>query len=257
MTPASQALLRGGLVSWLDADCPACEYGVSPQRAEQSMRIIAQILRANCYQTGYLYQKFTTGSSYEDSWRFAMVSYHGGYQCLADAMLATLTQRETMDWAHLSTHLETCPDVRDYVDNLWARVTAFQPNPAAVMVPRPVVEIYTPTPAVAPTVPPNPLARNGRVHVIVFTDYNNDNVLGNGELVDNVEVTVKYEDGSIESQKTANGEVTFNFQNKLKGSRVKVTVPEIYRTVDVTVPDDGNIFVLVRLAPPSLPSKLP
>ena len=257
MTPAAQALLRGGLVSWLNADCPSCEFGVSPQRAEQSMRVVAQILRANCYQTGYLYQKFTTSANYEDSWRFTLVSYHGGYQCLSDAIASTRTLGEPVDWEHLSTHLDSCPDAKDYVNNVWSRVTGFQPNPATVIQSRPVVEIMTPTPAPTPTLPVNPQARSGHVQVVVFVDKNNDYVLSDGELVDGVVITVKYEDGTSETQKSVNGSATFNFKDKLKGSRVTIIVPSVYRTMNVSVPDDGNIFVLIRLASPSLPSKLP
>ena len=257
MTPAAQALLRGGLVSWLNADCPACAFGVSPQRAEQSMRVVAQILRANCNQTQYLYQKYGTGTNYEDGWRFTLVSYHGGYQCLSDAITSTLGQGERVDWEHLSNHLDSCPDAKDYVNNIWARVTGFQPNPATALQSRPVVEIMTPTPAPTPTIPPNPLARSGKVQVVVFVDKNNDYVLSDGELVDGVDITVKYEDGTSEMQKSVQGESTFNYKDKLKGSRVTIIVPNVYRTMNVSVPDDGNIFVLIRLAPPSLPSKLP
>jgi hypothetical protein len=221
------------------------------------MRVVAQILRANCYQTQYLYQKFNTGANYEDDWRFTLVSYHGGYQCLTDALTTTLSQGEYMNWDHLSTHLDSCPDARDYVNNIWARVTGFQPNPATAIESRPVVEMLTPTPQPTPTLPPNPLARSGHVQVVVFMDYNNDYVLGDGELVDGVDITVKYEDGTSETQKSLNGAATFNFKDKLKGSRVTITAPNVYRTMNVSVPDDGNIFVLIRLAPPSLPSKLP
>jgi hypothetical protein len=185
-----------------------------------------------------------------------MVSYHGGYQCLADGMVTTLSLREPMDWTHLSSHLASCPKVRDYVDNFWARLTSFQPNQPVVMQPRPVVEVVS-MPVPTPTLPPNPLARSGNVQVIIFMDYNNDYVLGDGELVDNTDVTVKYEDGSSYTQKTVNGMVTFNFTNKLKGSLVTVAAPEIYRTMETTIPDDGNIFVLIRLVPPGLPIKLP
>ncbi|MCE1253090.1 MAG: hypothetical protein LWX83_06020 [Anaerolineae bacterium] len=257
MSPASQAVLRGGLVSWLDADCPNCEFGISPQRAEQSMRMVAQVLRANCYQTSYLYQKYTTGASYEDSWKFTMVSYHGGYQCLADAIVSTLTQQQVLTWTNLSSHLGSCPDARDYVDNFWARLSSFQPNQSAVIQSRPVIEVRTPTPAPTPTLPPNPRARNGHVQVIVYMDYNNDYVLGDDELVDNIGVTVKYEDGSSETKTAVKGIATFVFSNQLKGSRVTIIIPQVYRNLEMTVPDDGNIFVLVRLIPPGLPGKLP
>jgi hypothetical protein len=81
--------------------------------------------------------------------------------------------------------------------------------------------------------------------------------LSDGELVDGVDITVKYEDGTSESLKSVQGESTFYYKDKLKGSRVTIIVPDVYRTMNVSVPDDGDIFVLIRLAPPSLPSKLP
>ena len=257
MTEAAQALLRNGLLTMLNADCPSCKYGVDTTVADESMRIIAQIMQANCYQTGYLYQTYSTKANYADSWRFTLVSFHGGYQCLSDGIATTLSNGEAMTWENLSTHLSECYDTVDYVNNVWALTTGFQPNPALSVESRPAIEVITAVPPPTATPPPDPMSRDGDVQVIVFIDNNNDYVLDTGELVNGVDVTVQYEDGTKETKKSVNGEASFIFKNKLKGSKVTIMVPQVYRTMNVSVPDDGKIFALIRLSPPVLPTKLP
>lgn len=80
-----RALIRGTLVRSLDAACPTCLYGVDLNKASQSLPLIAKVLYANCVQTKAILKLNDVRASYEDSWKFTLVSYHSGFGCLQNA----------------------------------------------------------------------------------------------------------------------------------------------------------------------------
>ncbi|MBI5839778.1 MAG: S8 family serine peptidase [Chloroflexi bacterium] len=155
--PADQrALLRGAAINLVRADCPTCAYGIDIPKAESSVLVFAEILRANNAQvhqvirnaTGWYTATF--GVSSEDMWRFTLVNYHAGPGCLYSALGATRLAGEKLTWKNVSQRLEPgCEDAVDYVESISDVSVSVAPPPAptATSLPPTSTSLPTETPA--------------------------------------------------------------------------------------------------------------
>jgi hypothetical protein len=129
----TQQRLRTALLASVNADCPTCALGIDMSKAEYSIPVFANLLKAECVQTGKIVYNSYGGSpgsyaDYEDLWRFTLVNYNAGSGCLILAIRETQAADEPLDWQHLSSHLTpVCKPSRDYVSDLGTILTVSPP----------------------------------------------------------------------------------------------------------------------------------
>jgi hypothetical protein len=119
-----KGLLRGSLLSRVDADCADCEWGVDLDRARAGIDVLAETLKAYCSQTGRMVSNVTReapgrGSTYEDMWKLTLVSYAAGPGCVADALRAAWRKGELVSWTSVSNEFSpACSAAVDYVNRI-------------------------------------------------------------------------------------------------------------------------------------------
>jgi hypothetical protein len=124
LQPATQTLLRTRLVQTVNGVCSDCALGIDMNTAESSINVFANMLQANCTQTGMLIHNTYGGAagdsaSYEDLWRFTLVNYNAGAGCLTLALREARKLYEPLDWQHLSSHFtKVCSAAIDYVETV-------------------------------------------------------------------------------------------------------------------------------------------
>ncbi len=157
-----QAILRGALVSKVNASCPGCPAGIDISQASTSVHVFAEGLLANCEQTGQVLRNLTgmdpgLSSSYEDLWRFTLVNYNAGPGCFADAVRRAQTFSEPLDWRSVSSHLDpACQAAIGYVEDI-SRVLKATPTPTSWLGPAgplPTLPRVLNTPTPGPTATP-------------------------------------------------------------------------------------------------------
>jgi len=250
-----QATLRGGLMRIINAECPTCDYGIDLITAQQSVPIITQTLRANCQQVKYITNQQNVTASYEDMWRFTLVSYNGGFSCLSNAIAETKRFNEPITWRNVSERL-ACERSKEYVDTFWANLTTFGQYTIPLMPEAPMVTpVFAPT--AVPTPVPTPVLSNSTLRVLVYVDRDGDGVVDDDERVDGVTVVVRYEDGTSETKSTVRGEALFDMIGKPINSSVTISLPTLYRVFRTQIPAEGEVLVVFRLEEPQLPPVLP
>ena len=116
-----QAILRGALVSKVNASCYDCPMGIDLTQANFSVRVFGETLVGNCAQVDrmiYNLTRQTSGmmSSYVDLWRFTLINYNAGPGCLYSAMSRAWRDGQPLDWQHVAVNLdEVCRLGVDYV----------------------------------------------------------------------------------------------------------------------------------------------
>ncbi len=257
----AQATLRGSMVSSLDALCPTCAHGLDLSRAYESIPIFARTLRSNCYQVKYVMDQRGISAGYEDLWHFTFISYHSGYQCLAEALDVALYNDQPIDWQHVEPLL-TCPGSRVYIRDLWNSFQAFSQNvikPVQITAPT-VQPTFQPTGTPVPVITtptPTPVVAMSHVLVLVYVDTNGNNYPDPGERVNGVKVTATFSNNQVITATTANGEATFDLTGRTVGEDVLISLPELFRTQRIRVLQDGEIPVTFRLEEPVVPPVLP
>ncbi len=256
-----QATMRGGLVRAMNAECATCPHGIDESISFQSVPMITRTLRSNCLQVNYLMTRHAATASYEDLWRFTLVSYHSGYQCLKEALDNVDFNQQPDDWAHVSAFLG-CPGSQLYVNEVWDSLVNFDlyrlkiaesERPATL-----VTFKVSPTPTQpALTSTPTPVPAYSHIRVLVYVDTNQNQYPDANERVNGVRVTLTLPDGQVRSATTINGEATFDLTGQPVNSDVIVALPEIYRSQKVRVTRDGEIPVIFRLEKPVVPTALP
>lgn len=248
-----QAMLRGGLMRYIDAECPSCSHGVDLFAAEQSIPIIARMLYSHCQQTRLLVQSQNLSAAYDTLWRFTMTAYHAGYSCLANAVAEAKADGVIVDWPNVASRLR-CRGAAEYVNNLWLKLDQqFAAQPAAPAPEPTLVPTFSPLATPIPTTPAPPVT----VQVLVYLDANNNQVVDPGEEVDGLEVVVRYSSGETQRQTTSDGQAVFQTFGELVGSRVTVQLPTLFRETTTTIPANREISVTFRLEQPPLPTALP
>jgi hypothetical protein len=253
-----QATLRGGVMRAINADCPDCPNGVDLARAYDSVPIFTRILRANCHQVKFLAERRDVKPSYEDMWRFTLVSYHSGYQCLNEALFYTRFNRMEPNWENVSGFLK-CPGATAYVDSVWEILAEFD----RYHIKSPITSQPQTQPTFAPTIPPvptrtlTPVPALGHIRVVIYVDFNGNQRPDPGEMVHDAPVEVSFADGTVLTGRTTEGEVRINLSGRTAGETATINLPGLYRSQRVRVTRDGEIPVIFRFDQPAVPPGLP
>jgi len=124
LDPENRAILRGALAISADADCENCEYGIDLTSIDESIKLVAHTLLANCDQVAQIVYNGTGSlageiSSYEELWKYTVADYHVGPGCLSYAIYTSWAAQSSMDWEHISSYLtEPCETVIPYVTEI-------------------------------------------------------------------------------------------------------------------------------------------
>jgi len=257
LPPWVQATLAGGLLRMINGDCPACNNGIDLLNASSSLPILARTIRANCNQVkAMMGTSGLTSENYDDLWKFTLVSYHSGYQCLQDAVNIAKKKNEPLDWNHISADL-ACKDSVSYVTNVWNSLQVNSTSTYNVDQPNAPTLIPTFIPTSTPTVTPTPVLSHADVRVQIYIDYNHDGQPQLNEWVDGVEVQIQFSDGTTLTQMTSSGEAFFDLTGKVVGLNGKIWVPYLFRTGQFTVLTEGETLFVFKVDPPVLPTTLP
>ena len=254
LPPGIQAQLKGAMMNLVDSTCLNCPGGINLANAQQAIPMLSQTLRANCKQTQYIIKNQSFKPvSYDDMWRFTLVSYHSGYQCLDDAVSTTRQNQEELDWDHVSSHL-LCKGAKDYVDNFWQDLMGFTPvvSPEQVGETFGVPVMVTQTPVPLPTL----VMSKATLHILIYIDRNKDGKPEPDELVNGITADISFSDGPSITQ-LINGEATIDLSSHQIGSLVTISIKSLFYFYEVPIPASGEIPVIIRLTQPVLPPALP
>jgi hypothetical protein len=126
LNPAHQELLRGALVSSVDARCADCPLGLDLSRADFSVGVFARTMLANCEQAGKIVKDVTGRMpgqvlDYDTLWRFTLVNYNAGSGCLATAINQAYvpSAQVPLTWDNVASVLDgDCPGSVGYVNDV-------------------------------------------------------------------------------------------------------------------------------------------
>ncbi|HEX7555907.1 MAG TPA: hypothetical protein VF338_04730, partial [Leptolinea sp.] len=93
-----QAMVRGKLMSLVNSDCATCINGMDLSTTNASIDIFTQLIKSNCSQASFIMKDNVVKAGYEDMWRFTLASFHSGYKCLDDAIVATKKAGKDINW---------------------------------------------------------------------------------------------------------------------------------------------------------------
>ncbi len=154
LKPDQQSMLRGALMSRVNASCPDCPLRIDLAQAAFSVRIFAESMRASCQQTARIVFNITNRSpgqvsTYIDLWKMTLANYNAGAGCLYDAARAAWGKYRFLTWDNVSSNLEpACQPVVDYVASI---------SQGQIATPTPTSWVFQGTPLpppVYPTAPP-------------------------------------------------------------------------------------------------------
>ena len=256
LDPAVQAVIRGAVMSSIDATCTTCTAGINIAKANQSIPIIAQLLKANCQMVGYLDLQRDPLVEYEDLWKFTMATYHSGYSCVQDAARLAKNKKESLTWDALSPNF-ACDGAKSYVDGFWDTLASFDKysiNPASVNLLQ-VAPTFVPTPTPIPQVRDAP--SKALVWARVYLDANGNGQPDKTELLDGIYVELTLETGVKLSGVTRNGEVVFDMNGYSTGTNAVISLPGLYREKLFSLPAAGLVQFDFVFTAPEIPKELP
>ena len=280
LEPEQQRLIRGAVMSSIDATCPTCNYGVDLDKAKQSIDLIASLLQANCQQMDVIRRQavepdpdadaatataavatIAAGGSagtttYEDLWRFTLLTYHSGSRCFQDAYVSLRRSGGNVNWDTLEGHLGCkggVPYVNGFMDNLFAFDSyLYQPSDALAGMAGPTI---VPTRTSVPT--PTVYVSSARIIVKVYVDRNANGTPEDGEWVDAMTVQVTVSNTQEITQRTENGIAIFDMSGYTPNSGIDVSLPGLYRNQTFLLPEQGDVEVIFKFDQPVLPTSLP
>lgn len=280
LEPSQQAMIRGAVLSSIDAVCPTCANGLDLDKAKESVLLIGKLLEANCQQVDVILSQAivpdpdadaatataavatvaaggTTGNtSYEDLWRFTLATYHSGSSCLQQAVVATRKARLPLTWENVSQEFK-CKSGVDYVDGFMGNLFSFdfylyEPSDADITITGATI-IPTRTPVPTPTV----YVSTAQVRVQVFMDRNANNLPDEGEWIDAMTVLLRTTTNEQITQRTQNGIAIFDMSGFTPGIGITVSLPGLYRSESFLLPERGEVTVTFMFEQPALPTLLP
>ena len=253
---STQALIRGAVLDSINADCPSCANGLDIAKANQSVPLIAQLVKANCEMVDYLDLAGKPGIKYEDLWKFTLASYHSGFGCVRDAVKLTRDAKETEDWDHISLNMQ-CHGAEKYVNNLWGSLLSFDSylldTKSLALVQIAPTFSPTRTPILAPTAIPS----SSHVWVRVYMDANSNGAPDGNEWLDGITVELVLRDNTKLSGVTSNGQMIFNMTGYPAGMDAIVSLPGLYRDHLFSLPKEGLVQIDFVFAAPKLPIEIP
>ena len=261
MPAQNQALIRGALVSSQSSLCPTCPHGLDLNLAKQSISFVARVLQANCETVKIIVDAHQSEEleddpedPYSDFWKFTLLSYHSGISCFEKAVIATTKSNVPLEWENLSQNLD-CRGGEGYVDGVWGnllRFDTYQYTPADQEIAH-VEPVFAATQTPFPT----PVPSAAQLIVRVFLDDNQNNIAEESEWMNSVPVLLQAENGMELTGSTVNGQIVFELAEFPIGSDVIVSLPGLYRSETIEVPEQGLIPVVFVFAQPTLPTAIP
>lgn len=280
LSRAEQAMIRGAVVKLTDATCADCENGLDLNKAKESVSLLARVLVANCGQVEAILNTTIVpdedvdaatatavvatvqaggqnpNSSYEDLWRYTLLSYHSGSSCFQQALLATKEDKQEINWENVSQRLK-CKGGEDYVNGFMDTLGVFdlyryQFTDTDVVVP---VSTLVPTNTPLPTA--TPFVSTAMIRVQVFMDRNGNQSPDEGEWIDAMTVQVDTSTNVQLRQRTVNGITVFDMTGYTPGITVTVSLPGLYRSETFVLPEQGETVVTFMFEQPVLPTSLP
>lgn len=280
LAPSQQAMIRGAVLSSMDATCPTCPNGLDLNKAKESVLLLGKLLEANCQQVETILDQAIVpdpdadaatataavatvaaggasgNTTYEDLWRFTLASYHSGSSCLQDAVVATRRAHLPITWENVSQELN-CRGGADYVDGFMANLFSFdlylyQPSDADISLVQATI-VPTRTPALTPTA----FVSSARVRVQVFMDRNANNLPDEDEWIDGMTVRLDTSTNEQFEQRTQNGIAIFDMSGFRPGIGITVSLPGLYRSESFELPEQGEVTVTFMFEQPALPTLLP
>lgn len=135
LKPEEQDMLRGSLVSKVNASCPDCPLRVDLEQARFSVQVFAQSMLASCSQTARMIYNVTNRSpglvsTYVDLWKFSLVNYNAGPGCFYDAAKRAWNGSRLL-WERFSISLDpACSPAVEYVNSI-AGGNKIEPTPTS------------------------------------------------------------------------------------------------------------------------------
>ena len=280
LEPQEQAMIRGAVVKLMDVTCADCEYGFDLDRAKESIALLALLFRANCQQVDVILRLAdvpdpdaddatataavatisaggdTDTTSYEDLWRFTLLSYHSGLSCFQDALIATRKADKPFTWENVADRLR-CRGGADYVNGFMSNLFAFDfyrldyTDPNVVIVAPTIIPTRTPVPT------PTPFVSDAIVRVEVFMDRNGNGTPEDGEWIDSIPVLLETSTNERITQRTQNGIAIFDMSGYTPGIGVTVSLPGLYREERFELPPEGEVTLTFIFEVPLLPTNIP
>ena len=280
LDPSQQALIRGALVSSVDATCPSCEYGLDLDKAKNSISLIANLFQANCQQVKNILSVpykpdedadaatatavvatvaaggTRPGADYEDYWRFTFLAYHSGISCFQSSVKETRDAGLPVTWENLQENL-TCKGGQDYVNGVFDNLVSFdsylyQPGDSVEVIVAPTI-VPTRTPIPTPTV----FISTALVRVRVYIDRNANGTPEPDEWIDGMSVLLTTSARDELNLRTQNGIAVFDMNGYRPGLGITVSLPGLYRSESFTLPQQGEVEITFKFDQPALPTIIP
>jgi hypothetical protein len=256
LSPDLRAMLRGATVQQLNSDCSNCPNGLDMGKAQNSVRLISIILRSNCADTRSILDGEVLTASYEDYWKFTMLAYHSGADCLRAAVKAAPATEQMLRWDALSPEVRCVGGVA-YVNSLWERLNTFNDHllKATEMGTPQAQPTYLPTSTPVPL--PTQVLSQAVARIQVFVDANNDGIMQPSEGVNDALVSLLLDNGDEFHDRTVNGEAVFDLSGYPIGMGVNVSLPGLYRHDFFRLPAQGEVVIQIPFGTPIVPTQLP
>ncbi len=124
LEPQYQSMLRGALVTHVNATCLNCPVGINLTQANFSINVFAETLRGNCQQVAQMVENTTKQkagyvSTYDDLWRMTLANYNAGPGCLGKAVEEAWFSGRPLVWDEISPLLDpACQGAVNYVEDI-------------------------------------------------------------------------------------------------------------------------------------------
>jgi hypothetical protein len=257
-----QALLRGALIGSMSSVCPDCPHGLDLENARHSIKLISQVVKANCetvklvvdyYQDDALVDDWE--DPYEDYWKFTLFTYHSGISCFENTVEEIFNHDELINWENFTNRVTECDYGVDYVDGLWNNILAFETYRYTVTDQDEVAfaSVFAPTKTPFPT----PVLSTAQVVVQVFIDANQNGVAEASEWVDGVSVNLRAENGMELNAVTVDGRAVFDLSDFPANMEAVVSLPGLYRSETFEIPAQGVVTLDFVFGEPILPTEIP
>jgi len=253
---ADQALIRGALVQSVDTTCETCEYGLDLNKAKDSVALIANLVRANCEQVKDVVGKDISDSSYEDLWRFTLGTYHSGTSCFYDAVKEARDTDKDINWKNIDKYF-SCGGGSDYVNGLMDTLSVFDYYGYQTSGDNATFAVSTFVPTKTPLPTSTPYVSDAVIKVQVYLDRNANGTPEDDEWVDNVSVLLILSNGEQVNMRTKRGVAVFDMIGFRPGSPLNVSLPGLYRSESLLLPEHGEVVITFKFDQPVLPTILP
>lgn len=116
--------LRGALLTEASVESQALTKDFNFGETYESIVLFAESILGQCKQTKQIIYNYTEKQpsevcSYEDLWRFTLVNYHAGSECLGAAIEQIVAEDKPLTWYFVSTALNVdCPNAVEYISTI-------------------------------------------------------------------------------------------------------------------------------------------